>query len=771
MPIESPQLDDLRFDVVAEQLRRQIPLYTPEWTDHNDSDPGITFLQLFALLAEQIGYRLNRLPDKAYVEMLELVGIRLMPAEPAQTLLAFYLTKPETAVAFLIDEATRVKAKSGSPPPTFETVAPVDAVPAQLAALVTTQSDDLRDLVGASAPIQPSDSTDAYIAARYDLQWDGRQPKLKDWPETPVKPWARPSDATQANLWLGLAFNPLPSAGFLGQRVLLTVQLDDDELPSADALADCNADGVDVDTLADNLAPAIELVYYRPPQPGETTGTWQDLRVIADGTAGFTKSGQIKFDIPLTMGPVPDGEWLDVRAAQTMTTADLCAQASGQPPSPLLTAIPHPLVGALKTPVTGTPSKVPVSGWIGVRFPSPPTAPMGLRAVTFNAGRAIAATTVTNELLGSGTGRSDQTAQLVNRNVLADTLTLVVQDLSDDEYHTWTRVDDFDTAGADDRVFVLDPEAGLVYFGDGVHGRVPALTARIVATSYRWASGASSELPVASVTQGENLPTFVSDVTNVVPARGGRDAETLDQAKKRAPRALKTLGRAVTAGDFELLAGQTPGVRIAKTVVIPLRRPYEAEGIQRPGVDMTRVAPGAITLVCVPYGSGAFLAPTVGELRLVCQYLNQFRLITTELYVAAPQYVRIFGLTITVVPKPGYTRTQLRDLIATQLETFLHVLTGGPDGTGFPFGSTLPHAELVAQVFRVEGVERVESLGAQYDGTAPDATPPMAWRLERQTARNLVACPTTQLDDDRIVLAADETVFVDTTSFNVIVQA
>jgi hypothetical protein len=46
----------------------------------------------------------------------------------------------------------------------------------------------------------------------------------------------------------------------------------------------------------------------------------------------------------------------------------------------------------------------------------------------------------------------------------------------------------------------------------------------------------------------------------------------------------------------------------------------------------------------------------------------------------------------------------------------------------------------------------------------------MAWRAERATARNLVGCPTGPLDDDRIVLAADETVFVDVTSFNVIVQ-
>jgi hypothetical protein len=747
MPIESPQLDDLRFDLLTAQLRRQIPLYTPEWTDHNESDPGITFLQLFALLAEQIGFRLNRLPDKAYVEMLKLIGVRLRPAQPAETLLAFYLTKPESATAFLIGEATRIKGKSGSPPPTFETIAPVDAVPAQLVALVTTRSDELRDIQGTGAAIG-SIAYDTYVPERYNLQWDGRQPKLKNWPETPVKAWARPKDVTHANLWLGLAFNPLPSAGFVGQRVTLTFQLDDDELPTPLALADCNADGVDVDMLADTLGPAIELVYYRPPQPGDPRGGWQDLRVIADSTAGLTRSGQIKLDIPLTIGAIPDTEWTAIS-----------------------TELPHPLVGALKTPVTGTPTKVPVSGWIGIRFPTPPATPIGFRAITFNATRAIAATTVRNELLGIGTGRSDQTAQLVNRNILVDTLSLLVQDIADDEYHVWTRVEDFDTAGPDDRVYVLDPEAGLLYFGDGVRGRVPGLNARIVAPSYRWASGASSELPVATVTKGENLPTSVSDVTNVVPARGGRDAETLDDAKKRAPRELKTLGRAVTAGDFEVLAAQTPGVQIAKTVVIPLHRPYQAEGIEQPGVDMLRTAPGAITLVCVPAGTGTFLAPTTGELRTVCTHMNKFRLVTTELYVAAPQYVRVFDLVITVVPKPGYTRTQLRELITARLEEFLHVLKGGPEGTGFPFGGTLPHAELVAQIFRVEGVERVEALSARYDGTALDAVPPMRWRSERQDPRKLVGCPMAPDEDDRIVLAADETVFVDTTSLNVIVQA
>ncbi len=767
MPIESPQLDDLRFPVVIDQLRRQIPVYAPEWTDHNESDPGIALMQLFAYLSEQIGYRLNRLPDKAFVEMLKLIGVRLRPAEAAQSHLAFYLNKAETALGFLIPEGAKIKAKSKTPPPpTFETTVAVDAVPGQLAAVVTTRHDDLRDILFNDV-IADTDTAAMVVPPRYSLVWDGRAPKLRDWPEQPVRLWAKPTEDTHATLWFGLAFNPLPSAGFLGQRVTLSVFLDDDEQPDAQALADCNDN---LGLVAESIGNEFELVYYRPAQPGESEGSWQTVRLLSDTTFGLTRTGQLRFDIPLTMGPVPDAEWLDVRTPPPVTVPDLCAAAASGSPPALPTLITHPLVGALKSPVQGTPTKVPVSGWLGLRFTQTP-ATLALRAVTFNAAPVIGAVTASNELVGRGNNRSDQVLRLAHGNVLADSLELLVQDVVRNLFERWTRVEDLDTAGPDDKVFVLDAEAGLIYFGDGLRGRVPGLDARVVAARYRWGGGASSELAPGTITQSETVPSPVQDITNPVPARGGRNAETLDEAKKRAPRELKTLRRAVTAGDFELLAGQTPGVRVAKTIVVPLRRPYTAEGIARPGLDVDRVAPGAISLVVVPDGAGPFLAPTEGFLQTVCRHLDKYRLVTTELYVAAPQYVRLFNLVVTVVPMPGFTRTQLREAIALRLEQYLHVLTGGVDGTGYPFGATLHQSELVAQVFRVEGVDRVEDLRVQYRGDAPDATPPMVWRDERHEDRFLVACPSADDEDDRIVLFPDENVFIDTLSLNVIVQA
>ena len=61
MPLPEPILDDLRFQKdLVDEARRRIIRYCPEWTDYNLSDPGITLIELFAWMTEQLTYRLNQ---------------------------------------------------------------------------------------------------------------------------------------------------------------------------------------------------------------------------------------------------------------------------------------------------------------------------------------------------------------------------------------------------------------------------------------------------------------------------------------------------------------------------------------------------------------------------------------------------------------------------------------------------------------------------------------------------------------------------------------
>ena len=76
MPISSPNLDDLRFQSdLVDEARKRIAHYCPEWTDYNLSDPGITLIELFAWMTELLVYRLNRVPEKNYIKLLELLGL------------------------------------------------------------------------------------------------------------------------------------------------------------------------------------------------------------------------------------------------------------------------------------------------------------------------------------------------------------------------------------------------------------------------------------------------------------------------------------------------------------------------------------------------------------------------------------------------------------------------------------------------------------------------------------------------------------------------
>ena len=87
MPIPQVDLDDRSFDQLVAEARALIPRYFPAWTDYNESDPGITLLELYAFLVEALIYQTNRVPDRSLERFAELVGVTRTPGEPlAQTL-------------------------------------------------------------------------------------------------------------------------------------------------------------------------------------------------------------------------------------------------------------------------------------------------------------------------------------------------------------------------------------------------------------------------------------------------------------------------------------------------------------------------------------------------------------------------------------------------------------------------------------------------------------------------------------------------------------
>src|SRR5687768_6173631 len=90
MPLELQEPTFERpFEELYRELRDRIPRYNPRWTDFNDSDPGITLVQLFAWLAELTWHQMGQVPRKNYMKFARLLGLDLSPARPATVRLVF----------------------------------------------------------------------------------------------------------------------------------------------------------------------------------------------------------------------------------------------------------------------------------------------------------------------------------------------------------------------------------------------------------------------------------------------------------------------------------------------------------------------------------------------------------------------------------------------------------------------------------------------------------------------------------------------------------
>ncbi len=143
MSLPVPNLDDRRFQDLVDDAKRMVQSRCPEWTDHNVSDPGVTLIETFAMMVDQLVYRLNRVPDKLYVKFLELIGVRRFPPSAATVDLTFWLSAPQEST-IRVPAGTRVSTKRvdrHEDAIVFTTLSELEIVPCSMTRLVTIDTD------------------------------------------------------------------------------------------------------------------------------------------------------------------------------------------------------------------------------------------------------------------------------------------------------------------------------------------------------------------------------------------------------------------------------------------------------------------------------------------------------------------------------------------------------------------------------------------------------------------------------------------------------
>jgi predicted phage baseplate assembly protein len=143
MVLPVPNLDDRRFQDLVDEARRRVQQHCPQWTDHNVSDPGITLIEAFAEMVDQLLYRLNRVPQLHYLRFLDLIGVRPFPPTAARCDVTFWLSAArETTVLVPAGNQVASERTETEEPIVFTVKRDLSIVPCTLIHLATATAGD-----------------------------------------------------------------------------------------------------------------------------------------------------------------------------------------------------------------------------------------------------------------------------------------------------------------------------------------------------------------------------------------------------------------------------------------------------------------------------------------------------------------------------------------------------------------------------------------------------------------------------------------------------
>jgi predicted phage baseplate assembly protein len=613
--ISAPNLDDRTFQDLVDDAKRYVQARCPQWSDHNVSDPGVTLIETFAMMTDQMIYRLNRVPDRLYIQFLNLLGVRLFPPKAAVAPVTFWLSAPRPEPVMVRTETEVATLRTDEEPAVvFHTTADLDIVPCSLVALAT-----------AAGPngVDPVDRTEL---------WQASEPFGCFSPEPTV------GDV----LYVGLS-NAVPSCAVALRFV-------------------CGVEGEGVDP-------------RRPPRVWEawTGERWQLCELERDETGGFNLAGDVVLHVPAGHTPsvlarVRAG-WLRCRVVPPM------------PGQPFYRTSPR-IRGASAFTIGGTTD-------------------------------AEYAETVRDEIVGLAEGVPGQRFPLSRRPLVRGAEPLVVEVAEQDGWREWAEVEHFAESRETDRHFVLDAVCGEIVFGPWIrqadgslrkYGAVPPKAAPVRVRAYRVGGGCRGNVARGTITALRSSLPFVARVENRRSGGGGVDGEDVDSAKLRAPLLLRSRQRAVTAADYEYLTREADP-RVARAQCVP-GEGADAAVVRVLVVPALESADGDDGAAPRPFEA---LRPSTELLRSVTGFLDERRVLGTRINVEPPFY-RGLTAVVRLRARPRVESDRVRaDALAT-LYRYLDPLTGGPEGSGWPFGRTVQAGELFAALQGVRGVEMVEEI-------------------------------------------------------------
>ncbi|UBF30459.1 putative baseplate assembly protein (plasmid) [Kovacikia minuta CCNUW1] len=665
-------LDDRTFKDLVDECILRIPRYCPEWTNYNPGDPGITLVELFAWLTDQMLMRFNQVPRRNYVVFLEMLGVRLQAATPAQTELTFYLsaalpqtyqipsgtevatvrTETEEAIVFSTDQPLTIGKPRITQFLTAETAEPAPQfLRDRLTNLWTQQADG--SWAGREQQIfeeRPQPGNCFYLVLDPDSPIEGNVLALKLRGEAATSTGINPDHPPRRwEAWNGERWQPV-----------LLQELDDSTRGFSFK---------DIGEPALNPVQEADVVLHLPLQfPASYFASYQGrwLRCVytpPEGMqSGYNRSPQlVGFSIRAIGGTV-------IASQCTLIQDELLGQSEGTPGQTFQlqsqSILPrregeHLLV----IPPNGLPEV-----WQEV-----------------------------NDFADSGPQDHHYTLDSLTGELQFGPLIREPAQLREQvQFRARTQING-------ESALQVGNQAITVQLMERQYGAIPPRGAQLRMVAYRTGGGRKGNVQRGTLQIPKTAVPYVAHVTNHVPAHNGADAESLEDAVIRVPRLLRTRDRAVTPEDFETLALQAGAGAVARTCCPPRTE------------DMT---PGAVDLLLVPQTNveGIQRAEGIHPDRLtltqplkeqVLTYLDDRRLLGTQVRLKEPNYVGV-AVQAEVGLDPEYNHPQAQQVILRSLQValyrFLNPLTGGADRNGWNFGCPVYPSDIVNLFQQTVGV-------------------------------------------------------------------
>jgi hypothetical protein len=688
MPLQLPVLDDRTFEQLLEEAKRRIPVHTPEWTNFGmESDPGLTIVQLFAFLTDNLLYVANRIPVRNQLKFLQLLGVSLRPAAPADGLITINNERGPVE-ALPLDRGVVVSAGNVD----FLTRDPVNVLPVEAQVYYKRR-------------IPPTDPRYDDFRSKYEAVLVA-QLAAADAAATVSPPGATPPAPNVQLDFYETTLLPAPTPSDPSPVVDLATDETSDHAVYLALLAPKNVSPEDARAAIAHQTLSIGII-------PELAGEIPPLRPLRAVTQREPSSDVLYERADVRDGP-PVARWARLPTPQQpdVLTAIGIAQVE-LPGADQLQAwtFPEPLEeGTDDFPPRLEDDQVSqrLVTWVRIRLSNQDqradsgTLSARLTWVGINATRVTQAVSMFNELLGQGNGEPDQMVTLASTPVLPASIRLVIE-ADNGTGRLWRLTDDLLAASATDEVFTLDPESGQIRFGDGLHGARPPAGRRILA-SYEYGGGLQGNVGIGAIKTSRDIRLQGGfKIDNPLPMSGGSRGESVAEGERNIPLVLRHRDRLVTQQDFADVTRRTPSVDVGRVEVLPLFMPSDPQA----------TAHGVVTVMVIPQSDTLNpLWPTPDRLflRRVCEHLEPRRLVTTEIYVRGPEYVPVY-VSVGIQVRGGFFFDLVRQEVTGRLRGYLSSLPpGGPDGRGWPLNKQLIRKDLEAVVTRVPGVEFVDSL-------------------------------------------------------------